>query len=48
MFNIIMENKINQKNGKHEKKSESGPPKKVLTSSGKDLKLKIQKLKKKK
>ena len=47
MFNIIMENKINQKNAKHEKKSESGPPKKVLTSSGKDLKLKIQKLKKK-
>ena len=39
MFNIIMENKINQKNGKHEKKSESGPPKKVLTSSGKDLKV---------
>lgn len=31
----------------NEKKNESEPPKKVLTSSGKDLKLKIQKLKKK-
>ena len=41
MSNLIMENKNNKKG----KTSESGPPKKVLTSSGKDLKIKIQKLK---
>ena len=47
MFNLIMENKIKEKEIKQEKKSESGPPKKVFTSSGKDLKIKIQKLKRK-